>query len=155
MYSWGKAAYCCVKHGSIGPLTMHKPGAWVCCNLQCAIPATHSRPENLLFRVTKLHTKTFKVTETWLAKLRSIKVFFDLERLSNFLSDNGVTRAESSEVIFVILLEVVLPTGRGFPDCLISHINHTLFITITSAALCAAVASDLEGNSMKKNVWLD
>lgn len=79
-------------------------------------------------------------------------MFFDVERLSNSLSDNTVTRAESSEVIFVILLEVVLPTGRGFPDCLISHINHTLFITITRAALCAAVASALEGNSMKRSV---
>lgn len=92
------------------------------------------------------------MTGAELAKLRCIKVFFDLKRLSKSLSDNGVTRAESSEVIFVILLEVVLPTGRGFPDCLISHINHTLFITITRAALCAAVASALRGNSMKKRV---
>lgn len=91
-------------------------------------------------------------TKTELVKLCCIKVFFDLERLSNSLSDNGVTRVESSEVIFVILLEVVLPTGRGFPDCLISHINHTLFITITRAVLCAAVASALEGNSMRKSV---
>lgn len=75
-------------------------------------------------------------------------MFFDLLQLSNWLSEDGVTRTESSKVIFVILLEVVLPTGRGFPDCLISHINHTLFITITRAVLCAAVA--LEGNSMKK-----
>lgn len=79
-------------------------------------------------------------------------MFFDLEQLSNFWSGSSVTRTESSEVIFVILLEVVLPTGRGFPDCLISHINHTLFITITRAALCAAVASALEGNSMRKCV---
>lgn len=77
---------------------------------------------------------------------------FDLEQLSNSLSDNAVTRPESSEVIFVIQLEVELPTGRGIPDCLISHINHTLFIAITRAALCAAVASALEGNSMKKSV---
>lgn len=82
-------------------------------------------------------------------------VFFDLERLAHSLSDNCVTGAESSEVIFVILQEVALPTGRGFPDCLISHINHTLFITITWAALCAAVASALEGNSMKNSVWID
>lgn len=75
--------------------------------------------------------------------------FFDLERLSQSLSDNGVTWAESSEVIFVILLEVAFPIGRGFPDCLISHINHTLFITITWAAQFAAVASALEGNSVK------
>lgn len=97
-------------------------------------------------------TKTFLLTKTELAKLRSIMAPFDLERLSNSLSDNGVTRAESSEVIFVILLEVALPTGRGFPDCLISRINHTLFITITRAALCAAIASALEGNSMKNSV---
>lgn len=68
------------------------------------------------------------------------KGVFDLQRLLGSLSDNSLTRAESSEVIFVILLEVVLPTGKGFPDCLISHINHTLFITITRAAQCAAVA---------------
>lgn len=102
-----------------------------------------------------LNHEIFQLTKTKLAQLHCIKVFFDLEQLSNSLSGNSVTRAESSEVIFVILLEVVLPTGGEFPDCLISHINHTLFITITRAALCAAIASALEGNSMRKSVWID
>lgn len=46
--------------------------------------------------------------------MRFMKELFDVECLSNSLSDNGVTRAESSKVIFVILL-VVLPTERRFP----------------------------------------
>ena len=75
---------------------------------------------------------------------------FDLQRLSISLSHNGVTRAESSEVIFVILLEVVLPKGRGFPDCLISHINHTLFIIITRPALCAAAVQPSKATAWQR-----
>lgn len=97
-----------------------------------------SLPENLHFQrdFTSCNTaRTFNLNKTKLTKMCFMKAFFDLEWLSTSLSDNGVTRAESSKVIFVILLEVVLPTERRFPDCLISHINHTLFIAITKAAL--------------------
>lgn len=57
---------------------------------------------------------------------------------------------KSSEVIFVILLVAAAsPSGRGFPRCLISYINHTIFMTIT----WAAVASVLQGSSVENIDW--
>lgn len=53
---------------------------------------------------------------------------------------------KSSEVIFVIPLEAATSaSGRGFPCCLISYINHTIFMTITRAA----VALVLQGSSVE------
>lgn len=77
----------------------------------------------------------FRAIGAELEKTRYIKVFFDLRWLTNTLADTRLTRAESSEVLCYSARRSVLPTGRSLPDCLISHIIHTLFITITKAAL--------------------
>lgn len=39
--------------------------------------------------------------------------------------------------------------GEGFPRCLISHINHTIFMTITRAAVASSV---LRGSSVENNI---
>lgn len=48
-----------------------------------------------------------------MAKLHDAVASFDLEQLSSPLSDK---ERNSSEVIFVMLLEAASPAGRGFPD---------------------------------------
>lgn len=59
---------------------------------------------------------------------------------------------KSSEVIFVIpRVAAASPSGRGFPRCLISHINHPIFMTITRAA----VASVLRGSGAENSAAAD
>lgn len=98
----------------------------------------------------KLHNDYKRPRSLWTCGGARMQQCFDSRRLSSLLIRRRPWQErKSSEVIFVIpLVAAASPSSRGFPRCLISHINHAIFMTITRAA----VASVLRGGSVENNM---